>query len=445
MALTKRVLMFLAVLNVISLSALASEAELQRQAEVNEAQAAQIEELRSKVDNLEMRLGGTEAAVPPEAPPSGFSLPIDRQGDLSGAFVGPGDFPNSIKLPGVGRASLAIGGYVKTIAIWDSHYEYNGVPSFVPAILGLVTPDKEGQMHVDASLSQVNLRTQAPVGNGVVGSWLEFNFQNGFNLMQAFMHWAGPWGEITAGKQESAVTDKDAAIVAVTDPNVHGAGYKRATVFRYGRNMGKYWKGSISLEDPDSNDILPLTPTQPLTEVPNVGARLRWGEESIGHVQLAGLYRRLKVKTGNVVDSANGWGFHLSTHFIPFGKDQLIPGISYGEGLGTHLLGEDPFSAGVVMPDGQLELRRNYGYYVGYRRYWTSDILTDFAYGYAEAGKVAGLPGGAFRNADIYILNTIFRLNQRVTFAIEYQYGSRENMDHTGLDSNRVMVSLQLY
>jgi len=420
----RRIPVFLALLILIPFSAMASEAGL-KQAELNASQTVQTGELRAEVENPEKGLGAPETrqaaaqqGVPtevttaqdapetqPEAEKRKYSIPINRQSDIGAAFVEPGDFPNSIKLAGPGRTSISLGGYIRVLAIWDSDYEFSGNPAFVPAILGTTGPDTEGQMQLDVSLSSIYLKTQATVANGTVGTWLQVNFVNDFQLYQAFFYWAGPWGQVTAGKQESALTDKEAAIVALTDPNVHGACYKRDVVFRYGQTFKKSWLWSVSLEDPNSGDILRLDPTaEPLTEVPNVGARLRWDEESIGHVQLAGLYRRFKVRTASGKDSANGWGFHLSSTIYVFGKDWLIPGISYGEGLGTYLLGLDPFSAGAVMPDGTLEMRRNFGYYLGYRRYWTPTILTTAAYGRAEAEDIGGLPPNTYRRSDIYFL-----------------------------------------
>jgi len=465
-------------------SAQANGDELAQQTELIKAQEAQIEELqdrvkkleeelRDRVEKLEKALGTTaqkqEPSEPkplveprPEAPAQAaakaevpepkpaeeapaYLLPIYRENDLGSAFVEEGEFPNSIKLRGPGRVSFAIGGYIKTLAIYDSDYEFSGNPAFAPAVLGLTGNDTEGQVQVDARLSQLNFRTQASYGDSMIGSWLEFDFVDDFRLLQAFMFWAGPWGEITAGKNNTALGDKDAAILALTDPNVHGAGYKRKEVIRYARPVNENWRWSLSLENPDSDDVFPLIAATPHTELPDVGVRLRWEEKDIGHVQLAGLYRRLKVKTEFGTARADGWGFHLSSTIFLFGKDWLIPGISYGEGLGNNILGLPTLTAGVVMPDGSLDARRNFGYYVGYRRYWTTAIVTNFAYGYAEAEDIRGLPGDAFLNSDIVILNTLFHLNKWVTVGVEYNYGRRENVDHSDLDNHRVMLGMQLF
>lgn len=465
---------FLIMLSLFPFSVEVKADELAEQAELIKAQQELIEELLDRVEKLEKVLrisepkqeasdlrvkakfgeevpdhqvaAGTEAPEPesPEKPPV-FLMPIDRESDLSSAFVEKGDFPNSIKLPGPGRASFSIGGYIKTIAIYDSDYEFSGNPAFVPSILGVTGNDTEGQMQIDARLSQLNLRTQVPIGDSVFGSWLEFDFVDDFRLLQVFMHGSGPWGEITVGKNQTALSDSDAAILALTDPNVHGAGYKRTEVIRYGMPFNENWRWSISFEDPDSDDVFPLIEATPHTELPDLGGRLRWGDKDIGHVQLAGLYRKLKVVTPFGESTDDGWGFHLSSTIFLFGKDWLIPGISYGEGIGSRLLGLPTLTAGVVMPDGRLDARQNLGYYVGYRRYWTSDIITSFAYGYAEAEDVGGLPPDAFLNSDIVILNTLFRLNKWITLGVEYNYGRRENIDHRDLDSHRIMLGLQFF
>jgi len=460
-------------LSLFPFSAQAKGDELAQQGELIKAQQALIEELRDRVEKLEKALGTTapkqepselkplaepvqeapaHLAVKEEAPEPkpaeeapAFLMPIYRGKDLASAFVGEGEFPNSIKVRGPGRVSFALGGYIKSLAIYDSDYEFSGNPAFVPAILGVTGNDTEGQVQLDARLSQLNFRTQASYGDSMIGSWCEFDFVDNFRLLQAFLFWAGPWGEITAGKNNIALGDKDAAILALTEPNVHGAGYKRTEVIRYGRPINENWNWAIDLENPDSDDVFPLIPATPHTELPDLGGRLRWEEKDFGHVQLAGLYRKLKMGTAFGESTDDGWGFHLSSTIFLFGKDWLIPGISYGEGIGSRMLGLSPLSAGVVMPDGSLEARENFGYYVGYRRYWTSDTITNFAYGYAEAEDVGGLPPDAFLNSDIVILNTLFKLNQWLTLGVEYEYGRRENIDNSDLDSHRLMLGLQLF
>lgn len=67
----------------------------------------------------------------------------DTVGDLNAGAVEAGEFPDSIKIPGNGDVSLAIGGFVKTVAIFDSDAENMGA-DLLPVTWGTRRSDTEG-------------------------------------------------------------------------------------------------------------------------------------------------------------------------------------------------------------------------------------------------------------------------------------------------------------
>jgi hypothetical protein len=99
------------------------------------------------------------------------NLSRDAVGDLNAPSVKAGDFPGAIQLPGDG-ISLAIGGFVVTAAIVDSHAEKMGA-DFVPATPG--SSDNNGSFSIDSTLARLYFDARAPVPHGKVRGYIEYD------------------------------------------------------------------------------------------------------------------------------------------------------------------------------------------------------------------------------------------------------------------------------
>lgn len=100
------------------------------------------------------------------------NLTRDAVGDLNAPSVKAGDFPGAIQLPGDDGISLAIGGFVKTAVIVDSHAEKMGA-DFVPATPG--SSDNNGSFSIDSTLTRLYFDARAPVPDGKVRGYIEYD------------------------------------------------------------------------------------------------------------------------------------------------------------------------------------------------------------------------------------------------------------------------------
>jgi hypothetical protein len=127
--------------------------EIAGQREKLAEQTRKLEEMEKRLDEAmetsRSPAGGTSAeTVTTQATDSGAGKtkelseriePRDSVGDLNAAGIKAGEFPGSIKIPGTGDLSLAIGGFIKTVAIFDSDAENMG-PIFCPPRLARGDP-----------------------------------------------------------------------------------------------------------------------------------------------------------------------------------------------------------------------------------------------------------------------------------------------------------------
>ena len=129
-------------------------AELEKQKEELARQMQELQDAQRKIEELEARIleieasGTIERSASKESPrpesatrdlpasPVSAVIPAqrDRVGDLNAEMIRAGEFPGSLELPGTEKISLAIGGFVKTVAIADSDAEAAGA-AFLPAFL----------------------------------------------------------------------------------------------------------------------------------------------------------------------------------------------------------------------------------------------------------------------------------------------------------------------
>lgn len=151
----------------------AQQRQVTDQADAMRRQQDEIQRLTRELAALTTKLAAlsqaTESASPAAQAPPAQTPPPDRVrdaiGDLNSSAVAAGDFPGAIRIPGTDRVSIAIGGFVKTVAIGDSRLEGPG-PIFLPAMIGTSAPDELGNVSIDATLSRLTpmLAPRLPMG-----------------------------------------------------------------------------------------------------------------------------------------------------------------------------------------------------------------------------------------------------------------------------------------
>jgi hypothetical protein len=439
---------------------------LQLQQKALAEQAARLEELNTRLLEMEAKAGTESTTVPPvetavAAQPSGTrvaesrvdgQLQRDSVGDLNSAGVAAGDFPGSIKIPGSGEISLAIGGFIKTVAIVDTNAEDAGA-DFLPAFLGTRRNDDDGNFTIDSTISRLNFDARAPVPRGTVRGYLEFdmNDNNDGSLALKVRHAYGAWkndmGTLTAGETWSTLMDMQILPEGLTEPTVSGVIFQRQPMLRWSQAVDERFKIDLAIEDPSSNDVFSNEPTLGNSVYPDVILAGEYNKTGIGHIRLGGIYRYIEVDSDSGGTSAeNGWGLSLGAHLNTVGKDRVIFSGSYGEGLGRYLLGITPDSGGTVnATNGGLDLNTNYGGMIGYQRYWNDKFRSSFVVGHARADTTGGQAGSAFSNSTYAYGNLMWNVLPYLSFGIEYDFGQRENKDNSTTNNHRIMFGMQVF
>jgi len=434
--------------------------ELQIQQQKIDQQIQDQEQMRKQLEEMEKALDGGEYSLMDQPQISDTkkkaimskNIGRDGVGDLNREAVKAGDFPGSFTVPGTGNISLAIGGFIKTVAIYDSNAERMGA-AFLPAILGTQRPDDSGSFALDATLSRLYFDARAPARSGQLRGRVEYDFNNkndgtlDVNMRFAYGTWDNDYGTLTFGHTWSTLMDVKILPEGLTEPTVSGAIFTRQAIIRWSQPFGEGFTYHAAIENPNSNDVFSDEPTLGNTNVPDCVLGIEHVWDTTGHLRLNGILRDIEVKLPDGGDaSETGWGVSLSGRLNILEKDRIVFSTVYGEGLGRYLLGIPSTAGSTIDLEGKkLKLRENWGWVLSYQHYWTDTLRSSAMVGYAESEDFSQLRGNDFDNSIYTAGNLMWSVLPYMTMGIEYAYGKREDNDNSDIDNHRITFGIQVF
>jgi len=443
--------------------------QLEEQRTLIRAQQQQLEKQSQALDELGRRLdemavgktGAAQMAVSPQPAPAdatkrsttpGRYSDRDSVGDLNADAVRAGEFPGSFTIPGPGKISLAIGGFIKTAVIYDSDAEAMGA-DFLPATLGTSRPDTDGAVSLDATLTRLHLDGRAPIPSGQVRGYVEYDLNAGnngspdFKIRHAYGTWKNDYGTLTAGHTWSTFMDLKILPEGLTEPTVSGVIFMRQAILRWSQPLSPALTLHAAIEDPNSSDVFSDETTLGHTSVPDGVLGLDYDPDGSWHLRLNGLARNIKVDMpagGN--ESETGWGLALSGHLDVYDRDKLRFSSLYGEGLGRYLLGIQSTAGSVInSAKNSLELHKNWGGMVAYEHHWTDILRSTAMGGYAKSKSLGWQADDTFESSTYASVNLMWSVYRYITLGVEYAYGRSENKDNSDLDNHRLAFGVQVY
>lgn len=341
----------------------------------------------------------------------------------------------------IGDTKIKFGGYFKVDLIHDFD-QIGSTDFFDPRTIP--TGDEDGtatRMHARQTRFNLDLRT--PSSGGEVRGFFEGDFfgdGNTFRIRHAF----GTYGPILGGQTWSTFMDEDAMPETLDYESPIALPLIRQAQIRYTHDLGDGDYFAVSVEDPDSDVIVPTdmlgAPVGESDEpMPDFNARWREAFES-GHVQLGGFVgmARVEPETGPS-DDVVLWGFNASTKLKVLERDNVYAQVTYGDGVGRYRGGI------TAAPDanGKLEAVTTIGWLLGYEHHWSNEYRSTLAYGWADGDVPDGAPLDSTEALEYLAANFIWQFTDRAWTGIEYLYGSRETFDDASGDASRIQISLR--
>jgi hypothetical protein len=304
----------------------------------------------------------------------------------------------------------------------------------------------DGIFNINAKGSQLRLDVRAPEFRGSP----RFYYENDFfgsgpgEFPYRVRHLYGQIFNIIVGQTYGVFEDPDVWPDTVDYEGPNSAIFVRRPLARYQLPLSRAWQLNFGLEQPSAEVDTSIDPdARSVNHAPDGGINIRWENEKIGHVQLAGMGRDIGVRGPLVGDqSVLGWGLNLSSSINIFGKDSVQAQGTYGEGIFRYS-NDDFFNNDAAFDSsGDLQALPYLGLMFGYTHRWTGNWRSTISYGYVELDNEASQGLDAYHKTHYASANLIYQLTRRLSLGLEGLYGKKEVKSGAEGDVWRVQAGL---
>jgi DcaP outer membrane protein len=423
--------------------------QLEEQRSLIAKNAEELAAQRATIDALQRRLA--DGATPKVAAPAQAASPASDQRvdpELPHKFVGEGEFPGSIEIPGTDTA-FKIGGQARATLVHsltplgeDDRFITSSIP------VGVELPGEQARATYTAAPSRINFEFRSPTRFGGLRTFVEYDFSGAnhtASLRHAFMQ-ANRW---LFGQTWSTFSDPEAQPTDIDFEGLNAISLFRQAQIRYTRPVRDTLSLSLAVENPSPD----LTGAAGVNLTPDFVARLRWDPPkpvtgittNVAHVQTAALVRTLRGAPAGATDSTlstSGFGVNVSGVLIP--KWDRAGRIKFstnnGWGIGRYIKDLEALGGQDAVYDptlGQLRALGVSSAYIGFERQWRSWLQSAFTYGVVKVANLDIQPDNALRRTQRASFSVSFMPIRNSELITEFLLGERVNKDGARGDASQ--------
>jgi len=330
----------------------------------------------------------------------------------------------------------------------NSYYDFNGMTStegFLPYDIQVGQEKIEGlsSTYIGARQSRFAMEGNASTKIGKIKTYLEVDFASSTSSFWRLRHAFVQWNFLMIGNAWSTFMDNSSLPNTVDFEGPNSAITKRHGIIRFEKKFGKNNIYGVSLEAPhtDYNN-----PADSLIEDKNIqgnfdvaGRYQYYG--NWGHVQLAGIVRRISYLHEYNMDKLYGWGLLASTIFNVSQNITLYSQYSIGEGIANYYVGFENRDLDAIYDPSKndLVLKMIHGGYFNLNYQFNNMTLS-------ATGGVSFIKNFDFETEDSFASSQYFALTyfydpiETVSFGMEFTTGSRINENNQKGNATRISV-----
>lgn len=351
---------------------------------------------------------------------------------------------------------FAMADYIQDFKRVNPAWEDTLRPSRIPTTAGQYGSD--GQASLSPKQSRLGVQANLPVEGKDLYTKFEFDWfgvgADEGKTTPRLRHAYGQWGQWLAGQTHSLFMDIDAFPNVIDYWGPAGLVFLRNPQIRWTPMDGEYTV-AVAIERP-TNDIDPgtLRTVDPSLASTGQGGNLQTDEKlpdltaqvrrkgNWGHVQLAGIVRRLGYDTVGNFDSipkgkSTGWGFDLTSMLKVVDFDKVILSAVYGRGIASYMNdgGTDQAAEGTLTAP-QASSVPLFGLTAYYEHAWSEHFNSVFGYSRTQVINRSLQDGGAFHSGEYASANVLYLPAKSILIGAEALWGRRK--DRSGNQGNDV-------
>ena len=344
--------------------------------------------------------------------------------------------------------------YVQDFGRVDPSWNDSLRPSRIPTTPGAFGSDNESIFSVRQS--RLGTKGWLHTSHGTVMAFVEFDFygvgSDAGKTTPRLRHAWGEWRWLGGGQTHSLFMDIDVFPNTIDYWGPSGMVFLRNPQIRITPIRGDTTV-AVAAERPSSDidvgqyrDIAPEFGANAVgkTEMPDFTAHVRH-DGGWGHVQVAGIVRRLGYETLNQPGndpsgSKMGWGFNASSNIKLWERDRIILMAVYGRGIASY------------MNDGGVDLAPDsdgaravplWSYVAYFDHYWTDSLSSSVGYSRTQVENTDLQQPSAFRHGQYASGNLLWSPVSNGLVGIEYLWGRRTDFGGAHGDDHRLQLTVK--
>jgi hypothetical protein len=320
----------------------------------------------------------------------------------------------------------------------NSYYDLNGMTStegFLPYDIPVGEETVEGlsSVYIGARQSRFGVEGTANTKVGQIRTYLEVDFASSTGSFWRLRHAFAEWNFLKLGYTWSTFLDNASIPNTVDFEGPNSALSKKSGIIRYERKFGEKSIAGLSLEAPESDYTNPadslITNKSKQSNFDIAGRYKRLNKW--GHIQLAGIFRRIDYLHKDKMDVMYGWGLLLSTAIRVNPKHNIFSQYSFGEGIANYYVGFNNRKLDAVYDPNtdNMTLKQIQGGFVTYT------YILNPSWRFSMTGGISFIKGKdfeppeTFKSSRYIAANVFYDPIETISLGFEVTSGSRTNLD----------------
>jgi hypothetical protein len=331
----------------------------------------------------------------------------------------------------------------------NAYYDFTGMTNtegFMPYDIPVGEEKVEGLASVYAGARQTRLGVEGSASTraGNIKTYIEVDFASNNESLLRLRHAFAEWNFFKLGYSWSTFMDNASLPVTVDFEGPNSSLSKRHGMIRYERKYGLKSIAGISLESPVTDYYNPsdtLTAGKSKQGNFDIAGRYKYFNK-LGHIQAAGIFRRIEYLDQTRMSTLYGWGILVSLNVNINMKNILYGQYSFGSGIANYYVGfvgrqldaiYDPVAE-------NMTLKFIRGGFVTYSYIHNPSWRFSFTTGTSYLAAKDFEPPDTFKSSFYLAANSFYNPIETIRLGFELTAGSRTNLDDKQGRSMRVSL-----
>lgn len=331
----------------------------------------------------------------------------------------------------------------------NGYYDFSGMTStegFLPYDIpvGEQQIDDLSSVYIGARQSRFGIEGEANTKVGHIRTYMEVDFASTTSSFWRLRHAYAEWNYFKIGHTWSTFMDNASLPTTVEFEGPNSSLSKRHGLIRYERKYGEQSIVGVSIEAPVSDYF---NPADSLLEGKNkqgnfdIAGRYKHLQKW-GHIQLAGIFRRIDYLNDDQIDVLYGWGILLSSVYKLNEKNTFYTQYSLGESIANYYVGFSNRQLDAVYDPKADNMTRKFiqGGFLTYTHIFSPvwRFSATFGVSYLEVKEFE--PAETFKSSRYLAANIFYYPIETINIGLEYTAGSRTNKDDQTGQATRISM-----